>query len=228
MKKIILAFSLLSLVLHASFAQDKKWAIGLELAPAFTWLNPDNSKVASDGGRIKLNGGVNLFYNLTERYALATGIHFNNHGGKLKGDYNGDEITYNLRELEVPIGVKLSTGNWRENMRFVANVGIGLGILFNGSATKDYGADKYDHQSFGYSIFPFRALYNVGAGVEYDVLDVTVCGKINYKGWFNRVYFYDDGMGNPARELDLQLSNSTYDKIRFGLSAIELSLGVIF
>lgn len=206
----------------------QKVSLGIELSPAFTWLNIHNDQIESDGGKLKLNVGLNAFINMTDKYAIATGLHINSYGGQLKGVY--DEVSYKFNEIELPIGLKLKTGPF-DDWRFTANMGLGMGILFNGSATKDTGDNTYKNEEYDYSLFPVRALYNLGIGLEYDLHGAILTGRINYKGWLSSIYFYDHGIGNESKNLDLSKSHEspTYSHdIYFKPSSLEFVLGVIF
>jgi len=219
----------------AMYGQEKsseplqKITLGIELAPAFTWLNIKNDQIESDGGKLKLNVGLNAFINLTDRYSIVTGIHVNTYGGQLKGSY--DQVSYKFNEIELPIGLKLRTGSF-DDWRFTANMGLGAGILFNGSATKDTGSDTYTNENYNYNLFPLRALYNLGIGFEYDLHGAILTGRINYKGWLTSLYFYDHGIGNATRNLDLKepsTTTTTYNSdIYFKPSSLEFVMGVIF
>jgi hypothetical protein len=210
----------------------QKVTLGIELSPAFTWLNIHNDQIESDGGKLKLNVGLNAFINMTDKYAIATGLHINSYGGQLKGMH--DEVAYKFNEIELPIGLKLRTGPF-DDWRFTANMGLGMGILFNGSATKDIAGDAgytYNNNNYDYKLFPLRALYNLGVGLEYDLHGAILTGRINYKGWLTSLYFYDHGIGNATKNLDLKIPSSeksTYESdIYFKPSSLEFVLGVIF
>lgn len=211
-----------------SNASLQKITLGIELAPAFTWLNIKNDQIESDGGKLKLNVGLNAFINLTDRYSIATGFRVNSYGGKLKGAY--DQVSYKFNEIELPVGLKLRTGPF-DDWRFTANMGLGMGILFNGSATKDTGTDTYTNENYDYKLFPLRALYNLGIGLEYDLHGAILTGRINYKGWLTSLYFYDHGIGNATKNLDLSIPSSEpmYNSdIHFKPSSLEFVMGVIF
>lgn len=224
----LLAFSCTS-VLFAQDAWSEKLSFGLEFSPAITWLNTDNGQIDSDGGKIKLNGGLNVFYNLQDRYALVTGVHLNGYGGALKGDF--DAVEYKFREVEIPFGLKLRTGSF-DKWRVSALLGVGMGIIYNSAATKTDGFYNYDDERFDYKMLPFRALYNLSIGAEYDLKGAVLTARINYKGWFSNLYFYDKGVGYPARNLDLSLPDETINtysrNIVFQPSALELLVGIMF
>lgn len=231
--KVLFFLFSFSSVLFAADSMSEKLTFGLEISPAYTWLNTDNGQVDSDGGKIKLNGGLNIFYNVQERAAFYTGVHLNGYGGVLKGETGiiTDVVEYNFREVEIPLGLKLRTGNF-DKYRFTAQLGAGMGILYNSSASKNQGLYTYDNERFDYKLFPIRALYNLSIGAEYDLKGAVLTARINYKGWFSNIYFYDKGVGYPARNLDLILPDETINtysrNIVFQPSALELLVGIMF
>lgn len=220
----------------AKDADTEKINIGLEISPSFTWLNIDNGSVDPDGGKMKFNGSLNVYFNLTNNYALKTGLGFNTYGGNLEGESNAtiaikENFTYNFQEIEVPFALKLRTNSFDE-FRFTATIGVGMGIMVNGHATKNSGEARYKKENYDYSLFPIRALYNLGIGTEYNLKGTILMARLNYKGSFSNLYFYDNGWGRPSNNLDLHISSKQgkmYDeKIIFRPSAFELVVGVLF
>jgi len=234
--KFALVFVFLILFANAMFSADEKEhkvSFGLDVTPAITWLNITNPEVKTDGSKIKLNGGLNLYFNLADSYAIATGLRLNSYGGVLRGTDNllTEKISYKFQEVEIPIGLKLRTGSIG-NVRIAANLGLGLGIMIKGSASKEVGSgldQAYKDESFGYNLLFTRALYNLGLGVEYNLHGVILTGSLNYKGWFTPIYFYKSDITTPTQQLSLAPTGHNYKKdIKFEPSALELAIGILF
>ncbi len=260
MKKIILFIAALTIALQGLWAQtpvttpppaqatpapapapkvedNPKFNFGIEVSPAITWLGIKNDQIESDGSNVKLNFGLNFDYNFTRTIALATGLHFNTFGGKLTGTPNTggtENITYELTEVEVPIGLKLRTPEVIKDFHFTAHMGLGFGIDFNGRATRDDApsGENYENDSFDYTIMPFRGLYNLGIGAEYNLRGMIITGKLNYKGTLTRSYFYSDSMSDASHTLNLKnpdIDPKPYNEsIKFSPNAFEICLGVLF
>ncbi len=262
MKKIIITLAALAIAAQGIWAQSaqpavttttapaqpttsakptKKVDFNLELAPAITWMSINNKQVDSDGSNVKLNVGMNVNWNLADSYAFVSGLRLNTFGGDLTGN-NGtnpsETVLYEIQEFEIPIGMKFRTPEVIENMRFSFNLGLGFGIAFKAHATKTYPSSlssmDYENDDFDYKLMPFRGIYNVGAGVEYSLGELTLTGRLNYKGSLTSIYFYESGgsMGSATNYLDL---NSNYtdrsqynESIKFSPNAFEIAVGVIF
>lgn len=227
MKRIIIIAAVLLGLNTWLFAEEGKVSFGLEVSPAISWLNVDHPQIIADGSSLKLNGGLLININLGKSYSLVTGLSYNSYGGTLKGiDSVTVKVKYEFNEFEIPIGLKLRTGTFGK-MRFAAHLGTGLGIEIK--PTETYGF--YENKKIkNFSIMPIRALYNLGLGVEYDLGEVVLTGRIGYKGWLSNLYFYKDKLNLPADQLELvDLTAKTYqEKIIFQPSQWVLSIGVIF
>lgn len=231
MKKVILLAVATLLSITSLFAEEGKVSFGLELSPAMTWLNTSHSKIGPDGNSVKLNGGLILNINLGKAYSIVTGLRYNTYGGSFDGDLETREIKYEFNEFEIPIGLKLRTGSFGK-MRFAAHLSTGMGIEFKPKETivEEPGYDNKPVKDF--KIMPIRALYNLGAGLEYDLGEVVLTGKVSYKGWFSNLFFYSDKMNIPTHQLELlgePVASPIYEeKFTFQPSAVEVTFGVIF
>lgn len=232
---LLIAAGILSF--NSLFAEEGKVSFGLDVCPSVNWLNTKTTNIKSDGSSLKLNGALNINFNLGKSYAIVTGLRYNTFGGILTGKNlanTSETVKYEFNELEIPFGFKLRTGSIGD-IRFAAHLGVGLGIDFKGKATIDDNAIstlRYENQAYDYKIQPFRTLYNLGIGAEYDLDATIITAKINYKGWFTGTYMYNNSINNPSKFLDLNTSNPTRteyaDKIIFQPSALELCIGVLF
>lgn len=224
MKRIALLSTAILLTLSSILqAEEGKVSFGLEITPAITWLNIDHPQITKNGASLKLNGGLLININLGSSYALTTGLRYNTYGGKFNG-IDSTDVKYEFNEFEIPIGLKLRTGTFGK-MRFAAYLGTGAGIPIKPRETYGF----YENEKIrAYNIMPIRALYNLGAGVEYDLGSVILTSKISYKGWFSNLYFFDGG--TKANKLELiDPTAKIYDQdIFFQPSAFEVSIGVIF
>lgn len=239
--KITLALATFILATNFVFSQEsetKKLNFGLDVIPAITWLNINNPQVQSDGSKIKLNGGLNIYFNLGDSYAIVTGLRYNTYGGKLQGTKDNivENISYKFREIEIPVGLKLRT-KAIGSMRYVAHLNVGAGFEIKPGASRTDATDtnlNYENNVGNYKLLLTRALYNLGLGVEYDLQGIVLTGRINYKGWFTPLYFYVDDITTATKQLNLAppagtASANIYDTpIKFKPSAFELAIGVLF
>ncbi len=257
MKKILVPLILIGCLMTGlkSFASEEgRWTFALDFAGGVAWLSPgSNSEVESDGVRLKFNPGLLVYRNFgsENRYSLFTGLNINSYGGWLKGNvsncdltYNGvtysnvsvsERVRYNFRELEIPVGMRLRTGN-NGPWRFGFHLNLGLGVTVLGDAYTDdlkvanvVVVNGYEGDNFDYSPALLRMTFGVAIGTEYDLDFVTLTTKLRYKGSVTNMYFYDHGMFNPGRALNLRVDNNYYSKnITYRPSILEFVVGVLF
>ncbi|MBO6005446.1 MAG: hypothetical protein J6P49_01100 [Paludibacteraceae bacterium] len=258
MKKSIFCLAAAAMLLTAGMAsaEEGKVTFGLEISPAVTWLGmTDHAEVETDGAKMKFNGGLVVYFNYGDenRYSLFTGLNYNSYGGFLEGNLasaakNGsanaaaslaigapskERVKYNFGEFEIPIGVRLRTGSFN-NWRFAAHLNLGLAVTVHGNATmKDYGTyalDNYKRKTYSYDPMRIRGTYGLAVGAEYDLDAVTLTGKIRYKGSMSNMYFYRDGMFNPAASLNVADSEDKVytQNVTFLPHILELAIGVLF
>lgn len=249
---MMIAFLITDLKSYAG--EEGRWTFGLDLAGGVAWLSPgNNSDIESDGARLKFNPGLLVYRNFgrENRYSLFTGLNINSYGGWLKGNvsntdltYNGvtysnvsisERVRYNFRELEIPVGMRLRTGYYGP-WRFGFHLNLGLGVTVLGDAYADdvkvanvVVVKGYEGNNYDYSPALLRMTFGVALGTDYDLDFVTLTAKLRYKGSVTNMYFYDHGMFNPGRALNLRVDNNYYDKnITYRPSILEFVIGALF
>ncbi len=160
MKKTILLLALAAMTVGSATAQ-KKFRIGMSLAPTYTWITtPNDNSVTPDGGVLGLNIGANadVYFGGEEKYALTIGASFSTaQGGTLvysKAGYPlqrtklsefdnkgvafaaGAKIRYVNQYVEIPLGLKI-----RNNINEEMGIGyyINLPIVTIGIRTQSQG-----------------------------------------------------------------------------------------
>jgi hypothetical protein len=172
MKKLVLGIGFLvaaTLVLEAQQAQRIRLSFVAE--PQISWLKPDVDGVESRGNMAGYNFGVVLDRFFAENYAFSTGLTINRTGGMLKysmqhegvepheGMPEGD-VEYNLRYIEVPLGLKLLSNEFR---RVCFYGRFGLSPQINIEARDD------NDNNIGSQVKLFDLGYHLGAGLEYSI-----------------------------------------------------------
>lgn len=106
MKKVFFITICFSMLLGKSFAQetaDSKFRFGLKVAPAFTWMKPDDKKkLASDGVALKFAYGLVTEFRLTSVASFVTGLEVNYSGGRLNFANANDSVYYDATEYTLP------------------------------------------------------------------------------------------------------------------------------
>jgi len=123
MKKLVLTFITITFVINSIYAQDEnsKFHFGLKASPSLSWMKPDIKGISSDGSNINFSYGLITEFSLTPSYLFSTGIEIMNTGGNLAFDSKNvyktsdndtiflDSRKYNIRYLNIPIGLKFKT-----------------------------------------------------------------------------------------------------------------------
>ncbi len=148
--------------------QSQKIRLSFVAEPQISWLKPDIDGVESRGNKAGYNFGVVLDRFFADNYAFSTGLTINKTGGTLRysgglepseGMPDGD-VEYDLRYIEVPLGLKLLSNEFRR-ARFYGR--FGLTPQINIEARDD--SDK----TIGDQIRLFDLAYHMGGGLEYSI-----------------------------------------------------------
>jgi hypothetical protein len=167
--------------------------------PQISWIKSDNDMVDQKASRVGYNFGVIMDKFFGENYAFTTGITINSTGGKL--NYQDDEEnsynqTYQLKYLEIPLGIKLRSADFRR-MNIYGRFGLSPQINIQ--------ANDNDDKSISDEIRLFELGYHLGGGIEYAInssnaimfgilfnngfTDVTKTENFDDKAILNRLVF---------------------------------------
>ena len=165
MKKIISAVVLLlvfaTIQVHGQEAKSLRLSFVAE--PQISWLKPDIDGVESRGNRAGYNFGVIMDRFFAENYAFSTGLTINTTGGKLRysqADSADVDMEYQLRYIEVPLGLKLRSNNFRRT-NFYGRFGLTPQINIEARNDQD--------KTIGDQVRLFDLGYHLGAGLEYSL-----------------------------------------------------------
>ncbi|MCF8331823.1 MAG: PorT family protein [Bacteroidales bacterium] len=230
MKKIIpvlMAVLLISSFVKINAQEDlKPFRFGLHASPSISWIKPDVQEYESDGSKIGFSYGVIADFNLSENYAVSTGIDISYFGGKAsyedKLDPYGFESTetgnikstYNLQYLQIPVMIKMST-NEIGYFTYFANVGLGTAIRLKASGEDVYNETTITREDLSDDVAFFRESLIIGLGTEYSIAEnVSLIGALNFNNGFTTT---------------IKRKNHDLDKNGNAIANyIELKLGIIF
>ncbi len=167
MQRAFLILIGLILFFNLNAQTGKRTRLGFLLSPQISWLNSDHESVNSNGSKFGYNFGLLVDHFFDTNYAITTGLTINTSGGKLTYDlqdmdgnaYTSNE-TYQLKYLEIPLGLKLLTNEFHRS-RFYGQ--FGLYGQFNIKAVDENGKSRTDQ------IKSFDMGYNLGGGIEYSI-----------------------------------------------------------
>jgi len=216
LKKTIIIFLLF--VPLALKAQGLKFSLLAE--PQFSWMITDKKDITSKGAIMGLNAGLGMDFYFAENYAFATGISINNIGGKLEYDSSitfnltpdditvpsTSEITYLLRYINIPLGLKFKT-NEIGYATFFANLGITPMINIRNRATDI--SETLFKEDISEDIMVLNMNYFITMGIQYSLGGSTaLIGGLGYSSGF------------------MDVTTDQLDKIT--INTFSLRLGILF
>ncbi|MGB8359377.1 MAG: porin family protein [Bacteroidales bacterium] len=152
----------------------------LHADPLITWIGSNNSEYGSTGAKAGFDIGLNALYYFAENYAASTGISFLAAGGRQIATENhtmvftnftqvvapGDEMIYNLRYINIPLGIRLQTN---QNGPLTYFTDLGLDIRMRLKATVDLPAYEISDENATSEVYGINAGWHVIFGLEYEV-----------------------------------------------------------
>lgn len=220
------AFLVLLFVAGPLLADDDfGFRFGLKASPNLSWFRTETRGYDNRGVSPGFSYGLIVDYEFAKNYAASSGLNILRTGGKMlynyyhEGERTEKRRNYSLRYLEIPISLKLRTGE----MGFFTYYGqFGLGLGFNIQAKADdrifldedstlrlREVDISDDTRF------LRAALIIGAGAEYSLGGRTsILGGITFHNAFANILDVD----NPAVATTPSAMNNY----------LELTVGMIF
>lgn len=171
MRQIIVIVSILIISIN-TMAQMAETRLGFTLSPQISWLMSDHDRVSSNGVMAGYNFGLIIDHHFSTNYALSTGFLINTTGGKL--DYKDGtnvtiggtaypdihKLTYRLKYIDVPLGLKLITNQVNRNKFYLQ---MGLNSQFSIKTNDGNGKSINDEVRF------YNIGYHLGGGTEYSL-----------------------------------------------------------
>jgi hypothetical protein len=220
MKRLILSAFLVAAGLYG-FSQ-RHVRLSFIASPSVNWMNSDN--LNADGGKIILgyDYGLNsdFYFSEDERYSLLTGIQISNIGGDILYRSNSNfqfsgttlssrsRVRYHLRYIEIPIGIKLKTDQFRR-IRYWGQFGISPMLNIKAKGNSDDGALYKDNINDEVNLF--NLAMNVGIGFDFDL------------GTSNSI---SAGLTFQNGLIDVTTDNAFHDKTI--INSLKMKVGLIF
>lgn len=249
MKKLnllFIPFALLLFCINNVAAQTfniEQFKFGLEVSPTISWMGTNDRKIDGNGSNLGLKLSTHAEFNLSERYALTSGIgFFFNAGGTLLSQYpgtyfngsinagepfaapttNGDiRVKYSIQYVEIPIAFKLKSNEFGYFTYYVEAPIFTLAINTGSKGTLSGGGiEKNEKISIYKEVNPIAISWGLGGGVEYAVSSSTkLFGGLTYQRVFSDIT--RDG------DYNYQGRQEKSDPYAF-LNSISLKFGVLF
>lgn len=193
--------------------------------PVISWMGSNESEYVSEGARAGFDIGLNVLHYFAENYAISSGISLISAGGRQSSTeqhtlvFNnltpptippGDEMKYNLKYLNIPIGVRLQT-NQVGYLTYFTDIGFDVRMLIK--STIDLPTMQIFAENAKNEVFGMNAGWHIGGGIEYELnFDASLIAGISYaQDFFDIIKDLKDVNQHPDR------SGLRMFKIRFGL-----------
>ncbi len=258
-KKILIAILALGFTCYQSSAQEgggtgsridvKQVRFGAYIAPNISWMHPAASKsddgqysVKSNGSKLGYTWGLMVDYFFADNYGLVTGFQINTTGGKLlaenvadsvKGSVKKADFEYDVRYLEIPLALKLRTGD-ASGVRFFGQIGVTAGVNIGKKAT--YDVSYYDQNGIllnakeekvklngTLTMAPVMLQLNIGGGVEYPMSNKLAF----YAGIFFNNGFLPDAT-NPDKYALKYSGVASFKDGNIRMNNVALRIGLFF
>lgn len=220
-----------------------KYRFGAQISPTINWMSTNDKRITSNGVSAGFKFGFIAEYYFSKSYAVTSGLGFSlNQGGSLKyanaGNYwpniaalpdslrlgatplaAGTSISYRLKYIEIPIGLKMRTrdfGFWR----FFAELPIfTFGFLNTAKGDLTTKGAERTSENVSKAINGFNISWGVGLGADYEVSEKTALSAGLY---FNQGFadltkdtnvLIKQDSGNAVAENSKAISNNLVLKI---------------
>jgi len=178
MKRLILSLLIVAFTL-SGFSQ-RHARLSFIASPSVDWMSSNNTDSKSENITLGYDFGLSgdFYQTEDERYAFVTGLQISNLGGELTyrtGSAiqfagttlpNLSSIKYRLRYIEVPVGIKLKTDEFR---RFRYWGMIGMSPMVNISAMGDSNNGALYKSKINDEVNMFNLAMNLGLGFDFDL-----------------------------------------------------------
>jgi len=206
------------------YAQGSSVRLGLKIAPAISWMNPNENNYKYNGATAAVSFGFISEFHFTERYAISTGFNFSFLGGNLQYPYAKSPDTgtmsrkYSFRYLEIPLMIKMKTREYG-SFSFYGQIGFGTDFLLRTKVTDDFLTQNHGTISDKINTNEtslIREAILVGLGTEYKIDEsLSLLIGLSYSNSLNNVL-----QGKNTKDITLENRSS--------LNYAELNIGILF
>ncbi|MES2731375.1 MAG: porin family protein [Bacteroidota bacterium] len=221
MKKAILLIGFFT-VSVLGFAQDKKVNLGIRTAINLGSNNAEGENYSKNGSGMRLSGGLIVDFNLSDNYAISTGVLYTIKRAGFKRTLPNNTTqssVYNLQVLQLPISLKLFTSEVATDTRLYFQVGSTVDIKL-AEVPLDKATNFLFNETKGSVYKPVGVGLLLGAGVEMRLSDA------------NSVFFglnYNRGLINATGSAAFNVDGSKfYDQVSSRLNLFGLEAGLKF
>ena len=205
MKKRLTILTIAFISVHSLFAQKStfnnktnKHRFGLFAGPTFNSMKPtssvvENYGVRKSGGNVGFSFGINIDFNLNERYTVFTGVGMDWRGGTIKSNLplgttvpskylRGADVNYITQYVTIPLGLKMTVASFDQfKIQLLSSFDLGILLAQKGDVTfykknaitGNDTTEVFNKITLGGSanVVPLTLGSSLGIGFEYEVND---------------------------------------------------------
>ena len=194
--------------------------------PVISWMGSSETEYTGEGTKAGFDIGLNVLHYFAENYAISSGISFISAGGRQSVSENhtlvftnfhkevpaGDEIKYNLRYMNIPLGIRLQT-NQVGYLTYYTDMGFDVRMLIK--STIDLPTLQVSGENARNEVFGMNAGWHIGGGVEYELgIDPSIIAGLSY--------------GQDFFDVTKDLEDVNQHEDRSGLRMLTIRLGLKF
>jgi opacity protein-like surface antigen len=177
-------------VTSRGISQDLTFSVHVD--PIITWLGSNSADYTSGGSMAGFSMGLNVLHYFNENIAVSSGIAFLSAGGRQSAAvphtmvFNnftqlvapGDEMKYNLKYINIPLGIRLQTRQI-DYLTYYSDIGFDVRMLLK--STVDILAEEIRDENAKNEVYGMNAGWHLHAGVEYALnMNFSVLAGIGY------------------------------------------------
>lgn len=171
-------------------SQELEFAIHAD--PVISWMGSNESEYTGMGPRAGFDVGLNVLHFFADNYAISSGISFVSAGGRqsVSEDHTmvftnftrtipaGDEIRYNLKYMNIPVGIRLQT-NQVGYFKYFTDLGFDVRMLIK--STIDLPTLQISNENARNEVYGLNAGWHLGGGIEYELpIDASLIAGLSY------------------------------------------------
>jgi hypothetical protein len=161
--------------------------------PVISWMGSDESDYSGEGATAGFDIGLNFLHYFADNYAISSGISFLSAGGRQSASEDhtmvfnnlpqqvipaGDEMKYNLKYMNIPVGLRLQT-NQVGYLTYFTDLGFDLRILLK--STIDLPTLQIYDENGKNEVYGMNAGWHIGGGIEYELgIDASIIAGLSY------------------------------------------------
>ena len=195
---IVVFFSVLSL------AAQEGVRFGIKVDPQLSWFTVGGNVFSQESSRLGVDIGLIIDKYFTENYAFTSGISIHLTGSNVMLDDTvrlnlnlqdevipaGEELTYKLQYLSLPLGLKLKTREFGY-ITYFGQVGVTPEINVKALISSSY--DDINDLDATEEINAFQLSYHIGGGIEYGLGGSTaIAAGVYYHNGFTDITENED------------------------------------